>query len=128
MSLPTQIYHAPSYPVPFYQPPSYPAPFYQVPPHFAPFYQAPPDSALSLSDILLTATAIPNQQPSLPVGRHFAAPIVDPAEEIFELEEGEAILDLVIGSLSEAVLQRTSQCSLPSLLRNFRLSDLSTLR
>lgn len=117
-SCPTSFYQPPSYPAPIYQPPSCPAPIYQAPHYVAPFYQAPPDlasfyqaqpySALSLSDILLTATAIPNQQPSLPVGRHFTDPIVDSAEEIFELEEGETVLDLVVGPLSETVLQRTS--------------------
>ena len=128
--LSASFYHVPSYTAPFYpapihHPPPFPTQFYHAPSHPAPFYYAPPCSALSLSDILLNAMAVPVRQPFLPAARHSAAPVVDTIEEMVELEEGEAILDLVIGPLSEAVLKRTSQCSLPSLLRNFRLSDLS---
>lgn len=133
--LATAIYHTPSYPASFYHAPHYPAPFYHAPSYQAPFYHpssyqallnhAPSYPALSLSDLLLSATDVPIHQSSLPAARHFAAPIVDTTEEMVELEEGEAILDLIVRPLSDAVLQRTSRCSLPSLLRNFRLSDLS---
>jgi len=89
------------------------------------FYYAPSYAAFSLPALLLTAMAAPVCQPSLPAGRHLAAPVVNFTEDMFELEEGEAVLDFIVGPLSEAVLQRTSQYSLSSLLRNFRLSDLS---
>jgi hypothetical protein len=42
-----------------------------------------------------------------------------------ELMEGEFVLDLLVGPLPETVLRKTSQRSLPSLLRNFWVSDLS---
>jgi len=86
---------------------------------------APSYAALSLPALLLAATATPVYQPSFPADGHFSAPVVAFAEDMFKLEEGEAVLDLIARPLSEAVLQETSQCDLPSLLRNFRLSDLS---
>lgn len=87
------------------------------------FDYAPSYAALSLPALLLAAA--PMYQPSFPADSHFSAPVVAFAEGMFELVEGEAVLDLIARPLSEAVLQETSQCSLPSLLRNFRLSDLS---
>lgn len=42
-----------------------------------------------------------------------------------DLMEGESVLGFAVRSSSEAVLQTTSLCSLRSLLRNFRVADLS---
>jgi hypothetical protein len=48
----------------------------------------------------------------------------DVVGDMAELVEGEFVLDLAIGPLSETVLLATSQSSLPSLLRNFWVSNL----
>lgn len=124
-SHPAPVYHAPSYPASIHYAPSYAAPFHHAPPFPAPFYYAPSYPDLSLSDLLLAASAVPVDQPFLPAAHHPAAPVVNSTEDMVELEEGEAVLELAIGPFSEAVLRKTSRCSLPSLLRNFRLSDLS---
>lgn len=63
-----------------------------------------------------------NSLPGAPLPAPLAVGIVD---DMTDLVQHESNLDFVVGPLSEAVLQSTSQKSLSSMLRNLRVTDLS---
>ncbi|KAH0394384.1 hypothetical protein KCU89_g11421, partial [Aureobasidium melanogenum] len=54
-----------------------------------------------------------------------AALVAGIADYMTDLVQHESLLDFVVSPLSEAVLRSTSQSSLSSMLRNFRVTDLS---
>ncbi|KAH0270505.1 hypothetical protein KCU91_g8010, partial [Aureobasidium melanogenum] len=69
---------------------------------------------------ITTILANPLSHDSLP-----AALVIGMIDDMTDLFQHESILDFSVGPLSEAVLQSTSQKSLSSMLRNFRVDDLS---
>ncbi|KAG9695528.1 hypothetical protein KCU95_g8475, partial [Aureobasidium melanogenum] len=69
---------------------------------------------------ITTIFANPLSHDSLP-----AALVIGMIDDMTDLVQHESILDFSVGPLSEAVLQSTSQKSLSSMLRNFRVDDLS---
>ncbi|KAK6000508.1 hypothetical protein QM012_003754 [Aureobasidium pullulans] len=62
---------------------------------------------------------------SLPVATLSALLAVGMIDDMTDLVQHESILDFVVGPLSVAILQSTSQKSLSSMLTNFRVNDLS---
>ncbi|CAD0095081.1 unnamed protein product [Aureobasidium vineae] len=67
----------------------------------------------------------PHPTASLSAALLAVASVVDLVSDMTDLVQHEFILDFVAGPASEAVLQSTSQNSLSSMLKNFRVSDLS---
>jgi hypothetical protein len=103
-------------------------------------YHAQTQPTTSLSALYFGLALIPLPRQSLPAAHidTFVTQLVasclpagwfsaDGVNDVAELEEGEFVVDLLVDPVSEIVMQRTSQRSLASLLRNFWVSDLSEI-
>jgi hypothetical protein len=115
--LPVASYNAQMQPVTSFSAPSQPV-FSLSALHPAPTLNTFPRQSRPAADLDVYITQF---VPSCLPADWYPAGIVN---EVVELMEGEFVLDLTTGPLSETVLLATSQSSLPSLLRNFWVSDL----
>ena len=88
----------------------------------APKQRRAPTKRRQTTKVNKTTSLAANPLPTAPLPAPLAVGMID---HMTDLVQHESILDFVVDPLPEAVLQSTSQKSLSSMLRNFRVSDLS---